>query len=168
MQSTWPHSHPPVACKRRCFQMWTTASLWGPTRCVRAAQLVVVGGTWCTTRLYSVLKSSLHSTTAQATAQRRRLKHPALPSRQWWTSATMKAGCSPQDPRPSRKSMDIVDYSVILTCGLLRMSSRHVGLREPGRSSTTDTFQFKSQTYRWLKAPVLRQPTRLVVWIALV
>lgn len=163
MRNTWPRSHPPVACKRRYFQMWTTALLWGPTRCVRVAQLMAVEGTWCTTRLYSVLKSFLHSTTAPATAQRRRLKHPALPSRQWWMSATMKAGCSPRARRPSKKSTDIVDYSVILTCGLFGMSSRHVGLKEPGRSSTTDTFRFKSQTYRWLKAPALQQPTRLVV-----
>lgn len=166
MRTTWPHSHPPVACKRRCFQMWTTARHWGPTPCVPVGLLAAAEGTWSTTPPCSASKSSLRSTTAPATAPRRRPKRPALLGRPWWTSVTMKAGRSRRAPRPSRKNTDIVDYSGTLTCGRFGTSFRRAGWRGLGRSSITDTFRFKSQTCRSWRGPVLRQPTRLVVWFA--
>lgn len=163
-RSTWPHFHPPVACKRRCFQMWTTARRWGPTPCVPVGQRAAAEETWSTTPPCSASKSSLHSITAPATARHRRPRHPALQGHPWWTSVTMKVGCSHRAPRPSRKSMDIADYSGTLTCGHFGTSFRRVGWRGLGRSSITDTFRFKSQMCRLLKGPVLRPPTRLVVW----
>ncbi len=49
------------------------------------------------------IKSSLHSTNCSSDGPRRRPKHPALPSHQWWMSATMKAGCSLGPGGPTEK-----------------------------------------------------------------